>query len=898
MYVITTQKIILRCSKEKSVGKKILKYITILSFFLAFMLPVHSQGIRGEIRDTNGEPVPYAAIFIRELTRGTTCNALGLFSLPLPEGTYTIFFRSLGYTEVVRTLEVGPEYTELSIELPPQTYMIPEVRISASGEDPAYWIMRKTIGLANYHLHEVMKYEAEIYIKGSALLEKMPRAIARRIQANNIKVEEGEAYMLESLNEVKFRAPDKYDMRVIASQNTLPGYTENVNPMDYVNASLYQPQIEGVISPLARHAFSHYRFSFEGTFLEGTHIINKIKVTPKRKSQQLVEGFIFVVEDLWCLHSADLNVNTIAGKVKLKQLFANVIMDAWLPVSHQIGVDVDIAGILANVTYVSSLKYTDVTLNPNLPEAYFTPMNTPDEEDEASEEQEISKEQEKINELLQKDELSNRDVQKLSKLMEKEAGKTTVDPEDGDMNQTGTTFSVADSAVKNDSLYWNAVRPIPLTPEEHISIIVKDSIRGIQQAYSSSSGDSTRTTRSTGRRQKKFRGILLGRSYTMSKGRFRFTHDGLIDLERLDYNTVDGLSYGQRFIMNWKPDSLHTLRSWLTAAYAFHRKAPMITWNSDLLYAPLARGKVALYLNYTSNDFNTATGIPGFTNMAYTLLFRENYLKKFEQIDATLYNRIDVSNGLVLTTSLSYGRQNQLNNTVDFSFFYSNDREFSPNTPGDFAEDDPSLANHQRLLGLVRLDITPNQPYVVRTYRKDLRQSKWPTFSFEYRHAFPMESEAWSDFSLLSAEIRHAVDIGLLSNLDWSLRSGYFLNTTSLHFSDFKHFKSYPLYIDMAGYDDALMLMDYYEASTSEYWVRADAKFNSSYLLIKFLPWFSERLWTESLGLTYLHTPQTPHYVQLGYSLNEIFFLADLGVFVGFQEGAYKGFGARLNFRF
>ncbi len=94
----------------------------------------------------------------------------------------------------------------------------------------------------------------------------------------------------------------------------------------------------------------------------------------------------------------------------------------------------------------------------------------------------ISKEQEKINELLKKDELTNRDVQRLSKLMEKEAGKTTPDQEGGEMNQTGTTFSVADSAVKNDSLYWNKIRPIPLTPEEHLTLKERDSIIGIQQA--------------------------------------------------------------------------------------------------------------------------------------------------------------------------------------------------------------------------------------------------------------------------------------------------------------------------------------------------------------------------------------------------------------------------------
>ena len=64
------------------VGVKILKPVVIILFLLVFTDTAHSQGIRGVIQDTNGEPVPYAAIFIKELTRGTTCNGLGLFSLP------------------------------------------------------------------------------------------------------------------------------------------------------------------------------------------------------------------------------------------------------------------------------------------------------------------------------------------------------------------------------------------------------------------------------------------------------------------------------------------------------------------------------------------------------------------------------------------------------------------------------------------------------------------------------------------------------------------------------------------------------------------------------------------------------------------------------------------------
>lgn len=873
-------------------------YIFPALFLLAMSAQLMAQGIRGEIRDLEGKPVPFAAIFIKELTRGTTCNALGLFSLPLPEGSYTIFFRSLGYTEVSKTIEVGSEFTDLMIELPPQTYMIPEVRVSATGEDPAYWIMRKTIGLANYHLHEVSHYEAEIYIKGSAIVDKIPNAIERRIEmeAEGVKIEEGRAYMLESLNEVQFNAPDKYDMRVIASQNTLPGYTENVNPMDYINASLYEQEIEGVVSPLARNAFSHYRYEFEGTFMEGTYVVNKIRVIPKRKSQQLVSGTLYIVEDLWCLHSSDLSVNTLAGTIYLQQLYANVMMDAWLPVNHQMKVELSIVGIKARVNYVSSLKYSDVTLNPNLPETYFTSMNQTVQDEPEPTGEPLSREEEKINELLQKEELNNREVMRLSRLMEKETKNTKDRDLEQELDQSGTKVTVAEDAVKNDSVYWNEVRPIPLTPEEHLKLRERDSIIGMTRPAVTT--DTTASLQTPKRKRKVLRKLAMGNTYRRNRGQFRFTHGGLFDLEMVNYNTVDGLSYGQDFRLNWKTDSVHTLRSRLTAAYAFHRKAPLVRWETNLLYAPLARGKVGLDFTYSSKDFNGSSGIPMATNMLYTLLYRENYMKMYELLDATLFNRIDIRNGWVFTASAIYGKQRQISNNSDFSIFFSKQKDFTANVPADLPEDDPSLTDHQFFTTVLRLDITPRHYFEVRNYRKEMRDSRWPTFSIEYRQAFPLGDEVWSDFSQLWGGISHNARVGLLSELDWSLNSGLFLRKESLHFSDFRQFKTNPLIVDMAGLDNALMLLDYYEPSTSEYWASADVKLSSSYLLIKFLPWFSERLWKESIGVSYLYTPQIPHYVQLGYSLNEIFFLADIGVYVAFQDWGYKGFGARLNFRF
>lgn len=853
--------------------------------------PLLAQGIRGEIQDQQGDPVPYAAIYIKELTRGTTCNALGAFSLPLPPGQYTIFFRSLGYTEVSRTVTVGNDYIELQIELPPQTYMIPEVRISATGEDPAYWIMRKAIGLANYHLHEVASYNAEIYIKGTAYFENIPRAIARRIEVGELRVKEDQVYMLESLNQVHYIAPDRYEMKVIASQNTLPGYTRNVNPMDYINASLYQEQIQTFVSPFARNAFFYYNFRFEGTFMEGTHVINKIRVIPKRKSQQLCSGTLYIVENLWCLHSSDLEISTIAGTLYLQQLYANVIMDAWLPVNHKIQADLEIAGVEGKITYVSSLEYADVTLNPNLPETYFTA--TDEAPGEAEEQEERSREQEKIRELLEKEELTNRDVSRLSKLMEQEAEKAAPREEGENLNQTGTTFTVAEDAVKNDSVFWNRVRPIPLTPGEQMRMRERDSIIGITR--NTAAEDSIRMV---ARRGNPLRNLLMGRTYRAGKGRFRFTHGGLLDLEMVDYNTVDGICYGQDFRLNWKPDSIHTVRSRLVAGYAFHRRAPMVTWNSDLLYAPMRRGKVALYLNYTSSDFDGSTGIPAATNLVYSLFLRENYLKKYEQIDATLYHRLDLVNGLVLTTELAFGTQNPLSNHSDFSFLFTSKKEFTENLPPGIPADAPSLEGRKKLAARIRLEFTPRHHYVVRNYRKAMQDSQWPTFSLSYGQAFPLRETGWSDFSVVEFGVEQTVQAGLLSELDWHLQTGYFPGKGSLHFSDFRHFKSYPLMVDMAGFDRTLMLMDHYEPATDEWWARTGVTLTSSYLLLKFLPWFSERLWKESLGIEYLYTPAIPHYIQLGYSLEEIFFLADIGVYVAFQDLAWKGFGARLNFRF
>lgn len=873
-----------------------------IALVLLILLPVslYSQGIKGSVVDHEGQPVPYASIFIKELTRGTTTNANGIFSLPLPTGTYHIYFRSLGYTEVQKIVRIEEAMEELLITLPPQTYMIPEIRVVASGEDPAYAVMRKAIGLSAYHLNVIKSYDAEIYIKGTAIFTNIPRALAKRIELNDVRLQENKVYMLESLNEVKFTAPDKYDMRVLASQNTIPGYTESVNPMNYINASLYEPEVEKIISPLSRSAFFHYNFTFEGSYLEGMHMIDKIKVTPKRKSQQVWEGTLYIVEDLWCIHSCDLSVETIAGTINLRQLYANVLMDAWLPVNHKIVAGIDVVGVKASVTYVSSLKYADVELNANLPKSFFDVRTSTTPATGGTTEATPTKEEEQISELLAKDDLNNREMARLTKLMEKQADEAN--GAGASLEVVGTQFVVEQNAVKNDSAYWNDLRPVPLTPAELTTLQTRDSIAGIKQQNKSITGNNTLTVGiGAGKKppsgKTQLKGILLGKTYRNKNKMASFNWGGVINPAYLGFNTVDGWNYRQELRIHWKMDTVRVFRSHLMAGYGFNRKAPMITWNNNLLYAPMRRGKVALNLKYSSQDFNGLTGIPSSTNMLYSLFLRQNPINFYELLNINFENRLDIANGLVLDFYTDLSQRNPLSNTNEFSFFFRN-KDFNPNLPAGMTADDPAL-QQSMLLGVnVFLEFTPGYYYEIRNNRKEMLETNNPTFILNYRNGIPLGS-SWADFHMLSLGVKHRAETGLLSHIDWSAEFGYFLSARNMHFSDYKQFKSVSLPVDMQDFDNAFFLLDPYRAATNSRYFEGHFRFETAYLAFKFLPFLSDKVWTEALSLSYLYTPEIPHHVELGYTMNNLFlYMVDFGVFAAFEDWDFVAPGIRFNLHF
>lgn len=257
-----------------------------------------AAGLSGWVRDTKGNPVPGATVYISELRTGTASNSEGYYQVSLAPGVYNLTFQAVGFEKrVLKVSIIEDHYEELNIELQEGLFHIPEVRVYSGGEDPAYAMMRKAISLAPYYLQQASSYESEVYLRGSFVLDKVPKILGKgvSVSVNSQEAQVGETYTYESLNRLQFIAPDTFHHTIVSSRSTFSGLDDN-SPIGYINSSFYENDNDLFISPLSPQAMRHYKFRYEGYSMDGNRVINKIRVIPRRKSQQLLEGDLYLVE--------------------------------------------------------------------------------------------------------------------------------------------------------------------------------------------------------------------------------------------------------------------------------------------------------------------------------------------------------------------------------------------------------------------------------------------------------------------------------------------------------------------------------------------------------------------------------------------------------------------------
>jgi len=865
-----------------------------LCLLLACTQVAFASGVRGIIKNQRGESLEFATIFVQETGTGATANIDGRYEIRLEPGDYTLIFQYLGYKAHIEKVSIGALFKELNVELVEQVLQLKTVEVLEGREDPAYTVMRKAIAKADYHRQQVDSYSAKVYIKGSGRLKDSPFFLRKTIAKEGI--DSTVAFTSESVSLIEYKRPNTFKEKVISVYKH--GDDNSTSPNGFIFASFYQPEVAEAISPLSIKAFGYYRFKLEGYFTERGVGVNRIKVTPRSRGDNVFEGYIYIIEDEWSIHSLSLKSYKLGIVFQVDQVYAPVQEKAWMPVSHRIDVDGSVLGFDFEYKYLSTISDYQVKLNPDLPNDFKIVDEKIDKELAAEISKNKQKDKAKLsdleNQLSQGKELTRKDLRKLMKEYEKEEIKEQKAKDEEPIVESNTSFEIDSMASKRDTAYWNEIRPVPLTPYEVRGYVRGDSIAKVEALEAQQ--DSISSVGKDGKKKKGggfdfFGALFTGDSYKLSKhSRFSFS----APIQRLFFNPVEGfnLSVDLKYLHQKEKRQFGITA---TPRYAFAREK--FTGKGRIFYnfgEGSKRRELFLEGGRYVSQYNEEKPITEFINTFTTLIQERNYLSIYEKDYLRAGYTQRFTQKLSLRFVAEWAERFTLNNNTTQTWFNRDDRSYAPNVPENLEADYPFPATERAAWASVQVETRPWLKYRMRNKIKEVIENSSPTLTFEYRKGFSGLAESVTDYDLIDFGFKHRFKAGARGTWDVKANVGMFLNSDYVGFADFKHFAGNRLGIVTSDPVGSFRLLDYYRHSTADQY----AALHVHYQFRKFLLTQIPEVWLtglkENVFVNYLATPTSKNYVEAGYSIDNIFRLFRLEGAVAFQNGKYYDWGVLI----
>jgi hypothetical protein len=875
-------------------AKKMLSQVAMLRasmlflFFFLFPALLYAKGIRGTITDEAGKPLAFASIFVKQSGTGTTANENGFYEVTLDSGRYEIIYQYLGYETQVRIIEVDNDFVQVNVTLKPQATVLPTVVVQDGNEDPAYTIMRKAIAKAKYHTQQLDSYTARVYIKGAGKLKDYPWLAKRALQKEGI--EKNRVYISESVSEVKYTRPNKFEEKVISIRSD--GKDNNTSPNQYIFGSFYEPEIQGTISPLAPKAFSYYKYEYLGTFQDRDYEVSKIKVTPRLKGDNVVEGVINIVEGWWSIHSLDIHTTKMGIQIYIKAIYAPIDDKAWMPVSHQFRVEGKAFGFEAEFKYLATVSDYKIKLNPKL---YVDndKMEVIDEKVQKEEAKKIASKPAPAKKSKQPDnakllqerlesgkEITRKELNKMMKDYEKEERKQQKEP----LVISDNTFKVDSGAYKKDSAYWATVRPVPLTQEEVKGYQKSDSMAVVSRRIEE--GDTLKSSKHKGFQPWD---LLIGDSYKVSK------HSNFkIHFPMPNFNTVEGWNLVYKVSFGSILQDTNKTRLTITPAfrYAFSRKVA----SGNLKFA-LRNNKYRFEVEGGRyiKQYNADEPILPIVNSFTTLLLEKNLMKLYERRYIDLMYRRKLSQFVTVSGTLSWNKRQELLNTSNYKWVDRKKIEgYTENRPVNVELTNTAFPDHESLIGSVRVAARPWLKYQIRNGHKQEINNSSPTISLDYNKGIHDALGSDVDFDQIELGIKHEFNIGVRGHVDVALRAGAFTNSSSMYFMDYKHFLGNKTPFATTDPVGSFRLLDYYTYSTDDKYFAGNVHYHFRRFLVTSFPLARMAGVSENVFVNYLATPGSKNYTELGYSIDGILRLFRLEAIASFQDGKYQDYGFRI----
>lgn len=767
--------------------------------------------IKGIVTNENNQPLPFVNIYLENTFSGTTSNESGNYELNVTSlNTYTVVFQFLGYKTIKKNIDIQSFPFTLNAVLIEEEVSLNEVIITTE-DNPANSIIKSAITKRKENLEKINSYKADFYSRGLIRIKDAPKKIlGEDIEIDGLdSTRSGIIYLSETVSKLEYLRPNKLKEKILASKvsGDSKGFSFN-NAID-VEFDLYNNTIElgnEIISPIANNAFGYYRYTLEGVFYDDkSHLINKIKVTPRRKNDPVFEGFIYIVEDQWTIYAAELDLLGIQAKlpavdkIKITQNYAFSETDKiWAKISQNIDFKYGLFGINGDGRFTAVFSNYQFNLG-----------------------------------LTKKD--FSREI-----------------------------VSFADNANKKDALFWNTIRPVPLTSEEITDYVKKDSIQIVKD--SKTYKDSIDTVRN----KFKIGDILGGYSYSNTYKNWR---TGITSpIQAISFNTVQGwnlnlgayysknfddykryLSIGGNFNYGFSDDRL---RGTLYARYKFNNKSKAFLTVSG---------------GVSTQQFNESQPISKSINTAFTLFSEQNFMKIYEKSYSQISYANEIFNGIRLSSNLSYEKRKALFNTTDQVWYPKTDRTYTSNNPLDEnAFGSAPFTTHNIIKLGVNMRINFAQNYLSFPDGKfNIPNGTYPTLNIGYEKGFASTVKDYN-FDQVKIRVSQAFNIADKGRFAYNLKGGTFFNGDDIAFIDYQHFNGNQTQIGQGSYLNVFNNLPYYSNSTNTSYTEMHAEHDFNGFLLGKVPLLKALNFNLVVGAHALATPNNKPYQEYTIGLDNI----------------------------
>ena len=785
----------------------------LLSILFIVFSTILSAQIKGNITDQNNEALPFVNILIENTYKGTTSNDNGYYELNISvPKTYTIVYSYLGYKTVKKEINITTFPYELDITLTEESVSLSEVLIDAN-DDPANAIMRQAINQRKANLDKINSFKADFYSRGLIKIKDAPEKIMGQdvgdLGGGLDSTRSGIIYLSETISKIQFLNPDKLKEKITASKVSGNSNGFSFNSALDVDYNFYNNTINfgnEIISPIANNAFSYYRYKLEGVFYDDRgNLINKVKVTPKRKNDPVFSGFIYIVEDQWTIYALELDIKGTQARIpmvdiiSLQQSFSySETDDIWAQISQSIDFKYALFGIKGEGRFTAI--YSNYEFNSGLTRKDF-----------------------------------NREIV----AFEKEANK-------------------------KDSIFWNAIRPVPLTAEERTDYVKKDSIQILRE--SKPYLDSIDTVRN------KFKlSSILGYTYQNSHKDYRLGYD--IPLLGVQFNTVQGYTANANVFYTKNYDEFKRFfRASGNIQYGFSDERLRATGALTYKFNSISNSFLMLSGGVSAVQFNPSNPISPLINSVSTLFFEDNYIKLYDKSYVALNYSEELFNGFRLYAGLSYERRKALFNTTDQTFINEENDVYTSNNPlNEAAFGIAPFETHNIVKGNIDARINFGQEYLSYPDAKyNVGNDDYPTLYLGYEKGFGATNSDYN-FDQIKASLIQSFNVKDKGRFMYNLKAGKFFNADDIAFMDYQHFNGNQTHVSTEGnYNNVFNNLDYYTASTNDAYFEGHVEHDFNGFLLGKIPLLNKLNFNLVIGAHLLATPDFKPYQEYSVGVDNI----------------------------